>query len=52
EHGWSLDNAEVTELMKKNNVVLVSTDTTVKVLKGFGWNEANAKEFTPAGLNA
>jgi imidazolonepropionase-like amidohydrolase len=45
EHGWSLEDAEVLELMKKNNVVLVSTDTTVKVLKGFGWNEANAKRL-------
>lgn len=50
EHGWSLEDAEVTELMKKNNVVLVSTDTPVKVLKGFGWNEANAKRIRTARI--
>jgi imidazolonepropionase-like amidohydrolase len=50
EHGWSLEDAEVTELMKKNNVVLVSTDATVKVLKGFGWNEANAKRIRTARI--
>jgi imidazolonepropionase-like amidohydrolase len=44
EHGWYLPN-DVAELMKKNNVVLVSTDATVKVLKGFGWNETDAKEI-------
>jgi imidazolonepropionase-like amidohydrolase len=31
--------------MKKNNVVLVSTDATVKVLRGFGWSDANAKRI-------
>lgn len=50
EHGWSLEDAEVTELMKKNNIVLVSTDATVKVLKGFGWNEANAKRIRTARI--
>jgi imidazolonepropionase-like amidohydrolase len=50
EHGWSLEDAEVQELMKKNNVVLVSTDATVKVLKGFGWNEANAKRIRAARI--
>ncbi len=50
EHGWSLEDAEVLELMKKNNVVLVSTDATVKVLKGFGWNEANAKRIRTARI--
>jgi imidazolonepropionase-like amidohydrolase len=44
EHGWYLPN-DVAELMKKNNVMLVSTDATVKVLGGFGWNETDAKEI-------
>jgi imidazolonepropionase-like amidohydrolase len=43
EHAWSLADADVRELMKKNNVVLVSTDFTEKVLAGFGWDEAGAK---------
>jgi len=45
EHGWYLEDADVLALMKKNNVVLVSTDATVKVLRGFGFNEARAKEI-------
>lgn len=45
EHGWYLLDTDVYELMKKNNVVLVSTDATVKVLRGFGFDEATAKEI-------
>lgn len=45
EHGWYLEDADVLELMKRNNVMLVSTDATVKVLRGFGFSEAIAKEI-------
>lgn len=48
EHGWSLRDASVVELMKQNNVVLVSTDFTEKVLRGFGWDEAGAKRIHAA----
>ena len=48
EHGWHLMDADVTELMKKNNVVLVSTDATEKVLRAFGHNEARAKRIHAA----
>jgi len=47
EHGWYLPD-EVIALMKKNNVTLVSTDATVKVLRGFGWSEADAEEIHAA----
>jgi imidazolonepropionase-like amidohydrolase len=50
EHGWSLEDADVRELMIKNNVTLVSTDFTVKVVKAFGWNEANAKRINAARI--
>lgn len=48
EHAWSLTDPEVPELMKKNNVVLVSTDFTEKVLREFGWDESNAKRIHAA----
>jgi imidazolonepropionase-like amidohydrolase len=48
EHGWYLTDPEVPALMKKNNVVLVSTDATVKVLRGFGFNEDVAKRIHAA----
>lgn len=48
EHGWSLNDPEVLELMKKNNVVLVSTDFTEKVLGAFGWDETSAKRIHAA----
>ena len=48
EHAWSLTDADVPELMKKNSVVLVSTDFTEKVLRGFGWDEASAKRIHAA----
>jgi imidazolonepropionase-like amidohydrolase len=48
EHAWSLVDADVTELMKRNGVVLVSTDFTEKVLAGFGWDEAGAKRIHAA----
>lgn len=48
EHAWSLADGDVAELMKKNNVVLVSTDFTEKVLRGFGWDEAGAKRIHAA----
>jgi imidazolonepropionase-like amidohydrolase len=48
EHGWSLRDADVIGLMKKNNVVLVSTDFTEKALRGFGWDEAGAKRIHAA----
>ncbi|MBX7219176.1 MAG: amidohydrolase family protein [Blastocatellia bacterium] len=44
EHGWFLDDEDFA-LMKKNNVTLVGTDFTEKVLRGFGWDEANAKRI-------
>jgi imidazolonepropionase-like amidohydrolase len=37
EHGWILDQSEF-DLMKKNNVVLVSTDFTIKSLQAFGYS--------------
>ena len=45
EHAWSLRDEETTDLMKKNNVTLVSTDFTEEVLRGFGWNEKGAKRI-------
>ncbi|MCU0239719.1 MAG: amidohydrolase family protein [Pyrinomonadaceae bacterium] len=51
EHGWFFEEAETAELMKKNNVTLVSTDFSVKVLQGFGWNETRAKEINLRRVN-
>jgi imidazolonepropionase-like amidohydrolase len=48
EHGWYMMDADVYELMKKNNIVLVSTDATEKVLRAFGHSEANAKRIHAA----
>lgn len=48
EHAWYLTDTDVPELMKKNNVVLVSTDFTEKVLREFGWDEANARRIHAA----
>lgn len=44
EHGWTIPDSTIT-LMKEKNIVLVSTDFPVKVLKAFGSNEENAKAF-------
>jgi imidazolonepropionase-like amidohydrolase len=42
EHGWILDQGEF-DLMKKNNVVLVSTDFTIKSLQAFGYSMEAAR---------
>lgn len=42
EHGWILDQEDF-ELMKKNNVVLVSTDFTIKSLQAFGYSLDGAR---------
>ncbi len=42
EHGWILDQEEF-DLMKKNNVVLVSTDFTIKSLQAGGYSLNNAR---------
>jgi imidazolonepropionase-like amidohydrolase len=42
EHGWDLGPEEF-ELMKKNNVALVSTDFTIKSLMALGTSEARAR---------
>lgn len=42
EHGWDLGPEEF-ELMKKNNVVLVSTDFTIKSLQAFGYSAERAR---------
>jgi imidazolonepropionase-like amidohydrolase len=47
EHAWRLSDADF-QLMKKNGVVLVSTDATEKVLHGFGWEDAGAKRIHAA----
>ena len=42
EHGWILDQEEF-DLMKKNNVVLVSTDFTIKSLQAGGYSLNGAR---------
>lgn len=42
EHGWKLTDADLA-LARKNGVVLVSTDFTVKQLEADGWNEEDSK---------
>lgn len=42
EHGWILDQDEF-DLMKKNNVALVSTDFTIKSLQAFGFSVERAR---------
>jgi len=42
EHGWILDQEEF-DLMKKNNVVLVSTDFTIKALQAGGYSLEGAR---------
>ncbi len=42
EHGWTLDQEEF-DLMKKNNVVLVSTDFTIKSLQAGGYSGDGAR---------
>lgn len=44
EHGWTIPDSTIA-LMKKKNIVLVSTDFPVKVLQSFGSDEENAKTF-------
>ncbi len=44
EHGWNL-SGEILQIMKKNNVVLVSTDFTVKSLMANGATESAAGRF-------
>ncbi|MBA4186246.1 MAG: amidohydrolase family protein [Acidobacteria bacterium] len=43
EHGWILDQEEF-DLMKKNNVVLVSTDFTIKSLQAGGYSLEGARK--------
>src|SRR5262245_32493176 len=47
EHAWRLSDEDF-ELMKKNGIVLVSTDATEKVLHGFGWDDAGARRIHTA----
>jgi imidazolonepropionase-like amidohydrolase len=47
EHGWILTDEDLA-LAKKNGVVLVSTDFTVKQLEGDGWNEEDSKKIHAA----
>ena len=42
EHGWILDQEEF-DLMKKNNVALVSTDFTIKALQAGGYSLEGAR---------
>jgi imidazolonepropionase-like amidohydrolase len=42
EHGWKLTDEDLA-LAKKNGVVLVSTDFTVKQLESDGWSEEDSK---------
>ncbi|HYP52250.1 MAG TPA: amidohydrolase family protein, partial [Pyrinomonadaceae bacterium] len=42
EHGWVLDQGDF-DLMKKNNVVLVSTDFSIKSLQAFGYSPDRAR---------
>ncbi|HEX8098035.1 MAG TPA: amidohydrolase family protein [Pyrinomonadaceae bacterium] len=42
EHGWILGQEEL-DLMKKNGVVLVSTDFTINSLKAIGYSEQGAR---------
>jgi imidazolonepropionase-like amidohydrolase len=44
EHGWVL-SGEILQIMKKNNVFLVSTDFTVKVFLANGAPESAARRF-------
>jgi len=44
EHAWSLEDEETRQLIRKNGVVLVTTDATEVVLRAFGWDEARARE--------
>ncbi len=43
EHGWTLDQEEF-DLMKKNNVALVSTDFTIKSLQAGGYSGDGARK--------
>jgi imidazolonepropionase-like amidohydrolase len=47
EHGWILTDEDLA-LAKKNGVVLVSTDFTVKQLEGDGWSEEDSKKIHAA----
>lgn len=47
EHGWKLTDEDLA-LAKKNGVVLVSTDFTVKQLEADGWNEEDSKRIHAA----
>jgi imidazolonepropionase-like amidohydrolase len=47
EHGWILTDEDLA-LAKKNGVVLVSTDFTVKQLEGDGWNEEDSRKIHAA----
>jgi imidazolonepropionase-like amidohydrolase len=49
EHGWDLTDADLA-LAKKNGVVLVSTDFTVKQLEADGWNEEASKKIHAARI--
>jgi imidazolonepropionase-like amidohydrolase len=50
EHGWVLTDDDLA-LAKKNGVVLVSTDFTVKQLQGDGWNEEDSKRIHAARVD-
>jgi imidazolonepropionase-like amidohydrolase len=48
EHAWRLEDPETIALIRKNGVVLVTTDFTEPVLRAFGWDEANARRIHAA----
>ena len=49
EHAWRLSGEDFRS-MKENGVVLVSTDATEKVLRGFGWDDVGARRIHAARI--